>query len=127
MKTPVSVRNEQFFKDTAFIGTEQYYYFNYKLHGTDGAKHVAEKFGAFWVMDIIWSILPKLSSLNGFYVCYAVVNDRTKKNDVTFYCDDGNYNLVYKQQIPLSDLETSLKLYLQAAPDGWIVMLPSEC
>ena len=44
-----------------FSGTERYYRTHSGLLATDGAKYLADEAGAYWLLDIIWSVLPKIA------------------------------------------------------------------
>lgn len=44
-----------------FSGTERYYRTHPGLLATDGTKYLADQAGAYWLLDIIWSVLPKVA------------------------------------------------------------------
>jgi len=46
---------------TQFSGTERYHRTHLGLLATDGAKYLADEAGAYWLLDIIWSVLPKIA------------------------------------------------------------------
>jgi len=85
-----------------FTGTEQWY-----RHGlmpdityTDGARHVAEAGGAYWLLDeIATSQLIKEVKAEEFQHWVLKVKD----NSATLTCDDGNENVVYQKEISFTD------------------------
>src|SRR6202142_3799198 len=87
-----------------FTGSESWYRhaINRNVLYTDGAHHVAEHGGAYWLLDQIAIIQPydKAVAAEEFQVWKLVVRpDRT----ATLNCEDGNYNVVYTQQLELTD------------------------
>jgi hypothetical protein len=44
-----------------FSGTERYYRIHPGLLATDGAKYLADEAGAYWLLDIIWSVLSRIT------------------------------------------------------------------
>ncbi len=106
-----------------FTGTEQWY-----RHGiarnvlyTDGAKHVAESGGAYWLLDEIalaQSIRPVAAE--GFQVWKLEVS---ANHSATLACEDGNYNVVFSKEIEFTDFPlTKIAFYFT---DN-VLMLPSE-
>ena len=94
--TEVELRN--------FTGSEHWY-----RHGlvrtilfTDGAKHVADEGGAYWLLDEIALAqrYDKRVMAEEFQVWVLKVNaDRA----ATLTCGDGNNNTVYTKEIPFTD------------------------
>jgi hypothetical protein len=87
-----------------FTGTERWYrhVLNGEVHFTDGAKHVADRAGAYWLLDEIALIqlYDKRVGAERFQVWKLNVNtDMTA--DLT--CEDGNDNVVYIKKIPFTD------------------------
>ena len=87
-----------------FTGTGQWYRhaLNREVHFTDGAKHVADRVGAYWLIDEIAlaQLYDKRVGAEGFQVWKLNVNtDMTA--DLT--CEDGNDNVVYIKKIPFTD------------------------
>jgi hypothetical protein len=75
---------------------------NRKVHFTDGVKYVAERAGAYWLIDEIALIQPcdKRVTAEAFQVWRLQVNtDRA----ALLVCEDGNDNVVYKKAIPRTD------------------------
>ena len=89
---------------------------------TEGAQHVAEHGGAYWLLDEIALIQPydKNVAAEEFQVWTLKVRpDQT----ATLACDDGNGNVVFSKEIQYTDfpLET-IKLYFA----NNVIHLPSE-
>ena len=108
-----------------FTGTEQWFRhsINRSILYTEGAQHVAEHGGAFWLLDEIALIQPydKKVASEEFQVWTLAVQQTTGSAALT--CDDGNGNIVLTKQIPFTDfpLET-IKLYFA----NNVIHLPSE-
>jgi hypothetical protein len=107
-----------------FTGTEQWY-----RHGlvhdvlfTDGAKYVAERAGAYWLLDEIALTQRGNKTVAGeeFQVWKLTVNpDHT----ATLICGDGNDNAVYQKAIKYTDFPLSeIALYFT----NNTILLPSE-
>src|ERR1017187_3158000 len=87
-----------------FTGSEQWYRhgINRKVLFTDGAKFVADRAGAYWLLDEIAIIQPhdRRVAAEEFQVWKLAVNaDQTG----VLTCDDGNDNVVYTKQIDYTD------------------------
>ena len=87
-----------------FTGTDQWYRhgLNGKVHFTDGAKHVADRAGAYWLLDEIAlvQLFDERVGAERFQVWKLNVrSDMTA--DLT--CEDGNDNVVYTKKIPFTD------------------------
>ena len=86
------------------MGTEQWYRhaLNGEVHFTDGAKYVADRVGAYWLLDEIALVQlnNKRVGAERFQVWKLNVNaDMTA--DLT--CEDGNDNVVCTKTIPFTD------------------------
>ena len=107
-----------------FIGTEEWHKFSplSKLLLTDGAKYLADVCGAFWFMDIIASIQknPNVAKQD-MQVCKLVKNKTG--NGAMFIAEDGNDNVLYKQEIPFTDCP--LAEMVVWVMNG-VILLPSE-
>jgi hypothetical protein len=107
-----------------FTGTEHWY-----RHGlirqvlfTDGAKYLAERGGAFWLLDeiAIAQRYEKTVSVEAFQAWKLTVRaDRS----ATLCCEDGNGNAVYSKAIAFTDFPLpEVTLYFT---DN-VILLPSE-
>jgi hypothetical protein len=89
---------------------------------TDGAQHVAEHDGAYWLLDAIAIIQPynKAVAAEEFQVWrLAVRPDRS----ATLTCDDGNGNIVFTKKIEYTDFPPDeITLYFA----NNVIHLPSE-
>ena len=107
-----------------FQGTETWYRhpLNKEVLYTEGAQYVAEKAGAYWLLDEIalaQQAIPAVAAQR-FQDWRLTVNaDYT----ATLACEDGNCNPVYSKQIEYTDFPLE-KVNLWVA-DG-AIMLPSE-
>ncbi|MBF0563411.1 MAG: hypothetical protein HQL37_15685 [Alphaproteobacteria bacterium] len=106
-----------------FTGTEQWY-----RHGlvrevlfTDGAKYVADKGGAYWLLDEIalaQRYEPAVKA-EGFQFWKLTVTDQKG----TLTCEDGNGNTVLTKTIPYTDFPLpEILLYYT----NNVILLPSE-
>lgn len=111
-----------------FSGSEEYHKWSYLFKDqvlTDGAKYLAEKAGAYWLMDAIASHqkLPKLRNESFQVWRLTVTRNKQGSKEATLVADDGNDNVLARQRIPFTDFPLDkIKLYLV---DN-IIMLPNE-
>lgn len=87
-----------------FTGSEHWYRhgLNRNVLYTDGAKHVADQGGAYWLLDAIALAQLTLQAVAAeeFQSCKLSVRpDQT----ATLTCKDGNYRKVYTQQLEYTD------------------------
>ena len=107
-----------------FTGTEQWYRhsINRSILYSEGAQHVAEHGGAYWLLDEIALIQPydRNVAAEEFQVWTLTVRpDKT----ATLACDDGNGNVVFSKEIPYTDFPLdTIKLYFA----NNVIHLPSE-
>ena len=107
-----------------FTGSEQFYRhsINRKVVYTEGAQHVAEAGGAYWLLDEIALIQSYDTRVTAeeFQVWKLTVRpDRT----ATLLCEDGNDNVVFSKEIPYTDFPLDA-ITLWFANDT--IYLPSE-
>ena len=107
-----------------FTGSEQWYRhaLNRNVLFTDGAKHVADAGGAYWLLDAIALAqrAEKKVAAEEFQAWKLEVRaDRT----ATLTCDDGNGNIVYMQQLEFTDFPLD-EITLWFANN--VIYLPSE-
>ena len=107
-----------------FTGSENWYRhgLNRNVTYTDGAQYLAEKAGAYWLLDAIaiCQLHEKRVAAEEFQVWKLTVReDRT----ATLACDDGNDNIVYTQHIDFTDFPLDeVTLYFA----NNVIHLPSE-
>jgi hypothetical protein len=107
-----------------FTGSEHWYRhaLNRKVLFTDGAKYVADEGGAYWLLDTIalLQLSDKRVAGEEFQVWkLAVRADRT----ATLTCEDGNYNVVYTQELEFTDFPVAeVTLWFT----NNVIYLPSE-
>lgn len=107
-----------------FTGSDNWYRhpLNRKVTFTDGAKHVADAGGAYWLLDEIALIQPhdKAVAAEEFQVWkLTVCADQT----ATLACEDGNGNAVFSKEIEFTDfLLDEITLYFA----NNVIHLPSE-
>lgn len=107
-----------------FTGSETFY--RYGLAGdvlfTEGVKYVADTVGAYWLLDIISiaNVCEPRVKVEEFQLWVLEVRDNSTGN-VT--CDDGNGNVVYRQELSFTDFpKPGIRLYFC----NGTIMLPSE-
>lgn len=107
-----------------FTGSEFWYRhpIDRKVLFTDGAKHVADTGGAYWLLDEIATIQPyepKIAA-EAFQVWKLTVRpDHT----ATLSCGDGNGNTVFTKEIEFTDFPLD-EIELWFTND--VILLPSE-
>jgi hypothetical protein len=113
---------------TQFTGTENYHRFNLLFRNvllTDGAKHLADAAGAYWLMDVIASHLP---SVQGEFAVAILSVDKKARFALCGDLDGEKMIDVFAtQEIPYTDFPLpSAKLWVQSDGENWVIMLPSE-
>ena len=105
-----------------FTGTEQYY-FNQLFRAikyTDGVKYLAEKYGAYWFLDVAFSHAIPLLKKEEFMTAELTVND---DDSADFILTDGNDNILARQKIEWTDFPArEIKLFIEHG----VALLPSE-
>jgi hypothetical protein len=109
---------------TQFTGSDEVYRhtINRRVLYSEGAQHVAEAGGAYWLLDEIAIIQPydPRVAAEEFQVWKLVVRpDRT----ATLTCEDGNDNAVFTKEIAFTDFPLD-EITLWLANDT--IYLPSE-
>lgn len=103
-----------------FTGTEYYYkhWLGYKY--TDGVKYLAQKAGAFWLIDAVCSYQYKFKNID-FQLWELTVNE--DNSAVLTMREDSDKPLLVKQEIPWTDFPLQhIELYFI---DG-VMLLTSE-
>ena len=135
MSTPTKTLAEELQAGLAgFYGTEHYYgHWTSRLIWTDGVQYLAEKAGAYWLIDAIasWQIKPKVRR-EPFQVWTLKVNREAKADPnadkppvmaVLTGKDDEPGRVLARQEIEFTDFPLdSIKLYVE----GGVLLLPSE-
>ena len=108
-----------------FIGTEHYYKYMGDVVLTDGTKYLADRAGAYWLMDIVSSFqMAKKVACEHFQSWNLTVREDKK---ATVVANDGNGNVIAHQKIPYTDFPLrSQCLYLVNDGRYRVLMLPSE-
>lgn len=97
---------------------------------TSGVKAMAEAEKAYWLIDAIFSYLPKLEKSGDYF--FPIRLTRVKDNNFLLTIGDDDNPFVIKQEIEHSDFPGDFKLYLAQShhdEEGlytWTLMLPSE-
>jgi hypothetical protein len=112
-----------------FTGTEAYHPWSIlfrKAVLTDGAKYLADKAGAYWLMDVIAShqVLLLKNKEHWFQVWHIEVGDN---NNAVITCDDGNGNVLARQEIEYTNFPIkSYELYAIFDGNNLVILLKSE-
>ena len=105
-----------------FNGTENYYRITPDTIITDGAKFVADKAGAYWLMTAIASYLPDFTNKETFIVANLKVTLTATASTALLKLDDGNDNVLAEQFIEYTDFELDeIKLYACYNGNVWVV------
>jgi hypothetical protein len=110
-----------------FTGTISYYRLTSNIVLTDGARYLADKAGAYWLMSAIASYLPALTDQEDFVLAKLQVTRSSNTTSGLLTLDDGNDHILAKQFIEYTDFVLDkIKLYACWTGDFWVIMLPSE-
>ena len=110
-----------------FTGTISYYRLTSNIVLTDGARYLADKAGAYWLMSAIASYLPALTDQEDFVLAKLRVTRSSNTTSGLLTLDDGNDHILAKQFIEYTDFVLDkIKLYACWTGDFWVIMLPSE-
>lgn len=108
-----------------FSGTEAYHRTHPGLLATDGAKYLADVAGAYWLLDIVWSVLPKIN--DEFAVLELTREEGSSRAVVVIHDGREPATTYHRQDIPYTDFPLpTTKLYVQQNGRERVVMLPSE-
>ena len=106
-------------------GTESYHRTHPGLLATDGAKYLADAAGAYWLLDIVWSVLPRIA--DEFAVLELTLEAGSSRAEVLIHDGREPRTVYHRQAIPYTDFPLpSIKLYLQENGLERVVMLPGE-
>jgi hypothetical protein len=108
-----------------FTGSETWYRhgLNPQILYTDGAQYLAERAGAFWLLDEIALANAHIPAVKAEEFQLWTLTRNQTGNGAELTCEDGNNRRVYAKRIPFTDFPLdSVQLYCE---DGTI-LLPSE-
>ena len=106
-------------------GTEEYHRTHPGLLATDGAKYLADAAGAYWLLDIVWSVLRKIT--DEFAVLELTREKGSSRAEVLIHDGREPKTIYHRQAIPYTDFPLpSIKLYVQENGLERVVMLPGE-
>lgn len=108
-----------------FTGSEHWYRHGLNRHVlfTDGAKHVADHGGAYWLLDEIALAQKYEKAVAGEEFQVWKLNVDLEKSSATLSCDDGNGKVVYSKAIAFTDFPLpEIVLYFT----NGTILLPSE-
>ena len=112
-----------------FYGTEHYYRTNPGLLVTDGVKFLADKAGAYWLLDVVWSYLPVLRKSRDTFFVVVLTKDGVEAPGAAFSIqDDVPPSKTYAAQaVEYTDFPLDeIKMYLAATEEEFVLMLRSE-
>lgn len=92
---------------------------------TDGAQHVAEHGGAYWLLDKLATLqhVPKIARTEFQVWTLSVHVDRS----ATLACTDGNNGEVYAERITWTDFPLpSITLWVECDGEHRVILLPCE-
>lgn len=104
-----------------FTGTENWYqHMTRRITYTDGVKFVAEKYGAYWLIDAIASYQPVTGpGMSDFQLWELKVDDSTA---ILTCRADSDQPIAIKQKIAYTDFPETIILYVESR----VLLLPSE-
>jgi hypothetical protein len=121
-----SSKDNQMIDTSQFYGTDAYHKFGlFPDVATDGAMYLAEKAGAFWLLDEIVARLREMKyhAKDYFVVAKLTVSDSTG----VLTLDDGNGNVFLTKKIGFTDYpDPEVTLFVSWNGDRWVLMVPSE-
>lgn len=113
-----------------FIGTTRYHKFNPNIVThvlTDGAKYIADKANAYWLMDEISLGHKKAVGVMGpesWFQVWKLSADKAGKVILTL--GDGNNNVIYSKDVIADFPLDSIELFCVEGDGVMVIMLPSE-
>jgi len=128
MQTPIEKQAEIESQLGQFSGSEEHYrwsgLFKFAVL-TDGTKFLSEKYGAYWLMDVIASHQHSFKVRREEFQVWNL--KKTKGSGCRITCDDGDKNVVASQIVKFTDFPLdTIKLYATWAGNILTIMLPSE-
>lgn len=114
-----------------FYGTQEYHRWSilFRAVMTDGAKYLADHAECYWLMDMIASHAMKQTKENRRFLVAKI--KKGEGNSATFTLEDGNYNVLAKQEIEYTDFcLDEYELFVQSTYDAngeyLVIMLKNE-
>ena len=104
-----------------FTGTQDWYRHFTGLLYTDGILAMAEKFQAYWLIDLVFS--HQLSPEVKVQPFQKWVLKRVENDAFIAIADDGNDLVIAEQEIPFSDFDADIVTLFYTAG---VLLLPSE-
>lgn len=117
----------EYWSDANYYGSENYYKitFHTRFVVTDGMKAMSDTLGCYWFSDMIASTIRNIESEKlEFATCLFHLDENSPSGK--FLITDGNDKIVFQQNIPFSDCQTNLRIFLKRFQNLWVGMLPSE-
>lgn len=109
-----------------FSGSDEFTRTSRRMVVTSGVKYLADKAGAYWLIDLIDShqFNPRVAR-EPFQVWTLTLNKSGSGAKVE--AEDGNGNRIAVQRIPYTDFPLkTIKLYCEASEGFRVTMLPGE-
>ena len=110
---------------SGFTGSERFYKHMMGVNLSEGAHHVAETAQAYWLMDVIVSYQHEARFRKEEFQVWKLdaPGDPDKMRPCVVTCDDGNGNVIAKQEIHATDFPANeVTLWYQ----NKTIFLPSE-
>jgi len=120
-------------KHDMYTGTTLYYKFNpffKSVLATDGSITIADEYGAYWLLEEIAGLLPKVDEDQHLVIALLKHSPTPSKSSrfILTLQDDIPLNKLYaEKKIPFSDFpQEGIRLYVGRSEDKWVIYLPSE-
>jgi hypothetical protein len=116
------MKTKENYFDPMFCGTDTYWKHPLGFVYTDSMKDFCRKHKAYWILDIIGSYMPQFKKYDFLVLTFDVV-DKT----CTFYAKEDTYQPhIVEQFFEITDMDVSIKLYLERCDDQSVVLFPSD-
>lgn len=109
-----------------FCGTDDYHKYMGNIIITDGVKYMADTCGAFWFLDIMWSVLMTKPAIKAQPMLVMKLK-KTGEDTAVVTIEEGNKKVLYTQDINFTDFPLE-EITVWANVDGQyrVILLPSE-
>lgn len=94
---------------------------------TDGVRDLFKSKSCYWLRDIVSSYSSKIFSSGEDFFSLFILKNPNSESEALFLATDGDSKVLIKQEIPYTDLDLNIHLFLEF--DGcarYTLMLPSE-